>query len=452
MSSARDPHPARPHDERLRDYASPADASQVYDERLSRLRQDMQQAAADHAASGSPVRGVLGRWRQQRDELEALKRSAARWETELEHLRREQDELSGAREEALERALEQREAELKALRGSAADRELALQREHAAELQRERERVRDLELRLAEAESGRDERREVREVKRQAHERERELRKAHSERLLELQREAGERLTALQEQREADNKTLAQDHATERARRQEELESLKLRREAEYRVYGERLEKLARESAGERVSLEESVAKLRERHESERARLEDRITGLEELLAEQESITVELLEELGYTRGAAERDDNGWPATELEVFQHEGGPAEGVRRALADLRRTAESGERLRAGLALFNETEHLKVIGAVCKSLGEPEVYAAVRPHSGEVESPVITFVWPGLGWRRYVSEPEESVAEPRVYLIGSGEDSEGVMPPGDSPNARLDADGRLALGLRPL
>lgn len=407
----------------------------------------MRQAASGGAEPGSSVRGVLGRRRHERAELEALKRGAARWETELERLRHEQ----GAREEALERELEQREAELKALRGSAADRELGLQREHASELQRERERARDLERRLAEAESGREANREIREVKRHSHERERELRRTHAERLSELQREAGQRLSALQAQREADNRTLAQDHAAERARLREELESLRLRRDAESRVYGERLEELARERAGERVSLEESVAKLRERHEAERARLEDRVIELEELLTEQESITVELLEELGYARGAAERDETGRRTEELEVFQHAGGPAEGVRRALDGLRRTTEPGARLRAGLEFFNETEHLKVVGAVCKSLGEPAVHAAIRPHSGEVESPVITFVWPGLGWRRYVSEPGESAAEPRVYLIGSGEDPAAVHP-GEGPNARLDAGGRLALGVRPL
>lgn len=412
----------------------------------------MRHAAAGSVASGSSVLGVLGRRRQERAELEALKRGALRWEAELERLRHDQDERSGAREEALERDLERREAELKALRGSAADRELGLQREHAAELQREREQAKDLERRLAEAESGQETKREIREVKRHAHEREKELRRSHAERLSETQREAGERFAALQAQREADNRTLAQDHATERALRQEELESLRLRRDAEVRVYGERLEELARERAGERVSLEESVAKLRERHEAERARLEDRVTELEESLAEQESITMELLEELGYTRRAAERDDTVQRAGELEVFQHGGGPAEDVRRALDGLRRLTEPGERLRKGLELFNETEHIKVVGAVCKSLGEPEVRAAVRPHSGEVESPVITFVWPGLGWRRYVSEPEESAPEPRVYLIGSGEDPEAAVSPDEGPNARLDADGRLALGVRPL
>lgn len=440
MSSAREP------DYQERQYGD----SESYADKLARLRFEMHNVAS-LAESRRANRSGLKRRRKERAELESLRRATARWAAELDFLREELDESAAAAPESgererLEGELRQKESELRALRGSAAERDLALQREHAVELQREREKNRELEQRLEAAESGSRCEEEIREIKRSSQERERDLRRTHAERLQSTEQEAQRRLTALQEQREADNRTLIERHAEERASRDEQLHSLKLRREAEARAYGERLEELAREKSKERASLEEAVAKLREKHEAERCRLQERIEELEELLQEQEAITVELLGELGYAGDSSSRQPSA--ATEIEAAN---GSTQDVRRAVASLRQLAEPGNRLRAGLALFNETEHLRVVSAVCKSLGEPEIYAALQDHGG-FNSPTLTFIWPSMGWRRYVTEPEEAVPEPRVYLAGSGEDTTGAPVEGMQPNARLDAEGRLVLGVRPL
>lgn len=460
MSSARDTGPPhRPYGlpRPVEDHAHERDSSRKreatpedYADGLARLRREIRDALGSGLA-----RRPLPVGRGRRRELEALRRAADRWDAELERLRegyealRESRADSSARAEYLERALAEREAELRALRSAAADRELDLQRDHESETRRQQEEIQELERRLREAESGGRREEELREVKRLAYGRERELRRSHAEKLSEVEREAGRRLAALQAQREADNRSLVERHAAERARREEELESLRLRRQSEARAYGERIEELARERAGERTSLEEAVARLREKHEAERARLGERIADLEETLEEQEAITVELLEELGYARGPERRGEAALSTGEIEAADGEGDFADDIRGALNGLRRLTDPGDRLREGLALFNETEHLKVVGAITKSLGEPEVHAALETHGGTVESPVITLVWAGVGWRRYVCEPR-ATAEPRVYLTGSGEDT--AQAPGSRPNARLDGRGCLALGVRPL
>lgn len=296
----------------------------------------------------------------------------------------------------------------------------------------------------------------MRQVKRRAYERERELQRAHAEKLSETESASERRISALRAQREADNRSLIDRHAAEKARRDQELESLRLRRLSEARAYGGRIEELARERAGERTSLEEAVAKLREKHEAERARLQERVESLEEALEEQESITVGLLGELGYIQrpaGLAAPPKDRSSGSELEVASDSvSGNGKGkIDRALRELRGVAASGNLLRESLALFNATEHAKVVEAISKSLGEPEVYAVLesRGESVPARTPAITLVWPGVGWRRYVSEPR-STAEPLVYLAGQGDDEpESPLP---SPNARLDGRGLLSLGLRPL
>jgi hypothetical protein len=53
-------------------------------------------------------------------------------------------------------------------------------------------------------------------------------------------------------------------------------------------------------------------------------------------------------------------------------------------------------------------------------------------------------------MAWRRYVSDPTEGVEEPRVYLIGAGDEPSEIYRPGLEPNARMDAQGRLILGVQ--
>jgi hypothetical protein len=86
--------------------------------------------------------------------------------------------------------------------------------------------------------------------------------------------------------------------------------------------------------------------------------------------------------------------------------------------------------------------------VASISKALGLPKV----RVDFGDDSSakPVITFFWSDMAWRRYVSDPTEGVEEPRVYLVGSGDDPSGINRFDREPNARMDAQGRLMLGVR--
>jgi hypothetical protein len=53
-------------------------------------------------------------------------------------------------------------------------------------------------------------------------------------------------------------------------------------------------------------------------------------------------------------------------------------------------------------------------------------------------------------MAWRRYVSDPTEGVEEPRVYLTGTGDDPAEIEASAQHPNARVDAEGRLMLGVQ--
>lgn len=469
MSSARDTNPPRRHS----DSDHPAEeGGRSHETELARLSGEMLRAADRPETHDHPEGYVrllrAGRLRG-RAELRAFAAAARRWSEELERLRQLHEELrdsrrsqsaqaetaAGEREEQLRRALEGRDGELRALRVAAATRELDLQKEHDAESRRQKEEIASLKKRLEEAESAsgdtRDE--EMREVKRHAYERERELRRAHAEKLSETEKEAERRVSALRAQRESDNRSLMDLHAAEKASREEELLSLRLRQAAEQRAYSGRIEELARKRTEERTSLEEAVAKLREKHEAERARLQEHIERLEEDLDEQESISVALLGELGYLREkgpAPELSEASGKTGEIEVAYRRG-PSERVLEALRELNEPTAPADLLREGIALFNDTEHVKVIEAVSKSLGEPEIYAELESQGGTAGTPVITLLWAGMGWRRYVAEPR-GASEPKVYLAGYGEGDDLPPLPDSGPNARLDARGLLSLGIRPL
>ena len=109
-------------------------------------------------------------------------------------------------------------------------------------------------------------------------------------------------------------------------------------------------------------------------------------------------------------------------------------------------RRMAEPENRIRAGIDLFNESEHLRSVGSISKSLGSPEVHVSLDYEADE--PPVIlTFTWQGITWQGYAANPGIAVEEPRVYQTGAGEDLSGVdYAP---PNARVGPGGRVFLGL---
>jgi predicted RNase H-like nuclease (RuvC/YqgF family) len=111
------------------------------------------------------------------------------------------------------------------------------------------------------------------------------------------------------------------------------------------------------------------------------------------------------------------------------------------------LRRTSDPEQRLRAGISLFNASEHTRTVASISKALGLPKVHIDSSGDSGSSVKPLITFVWSDIAWRRYVSDPTEGVKEPRVYLVGAGDEPSDINR---EPNARIDPRGRLMLGIQ--
>jgi hypothetical protein len=122
--------------------------------------------------------------------------------------------------------------------------------------------------------------------------------------------------------------------------------------------------------------------------------------------------------------------------------------AQKLEEALESLERLSQPERRLREGIALFNSTEHARAVASISKALGLPRVHAGLR--GAPPGKPVLTFAWGDIAWRRYVSDPTEGVEEPRVYLTGTGEDPAEIEDPEQEPNARMDAQGRLMLGIQ--
>ena len=107
-------------------------------------------------------------------------------------------------------------------------------------------------------------------------------------------------------------------------------------------------------------------------------------------------------------------------------------------------RRMAEPANRLRAGVELFNDSEHPRSMDSISKSLGQAEVH--VETGEGEDEPPVVlTFTWQDISSQTYHAGPGLGVEEPRVHL--AVEDLSGVER--KPPNARLGPDGTVVLGL---
>ncbi|MBA3424602.1 MAG: hypothetical protein H0U04_08675 [Rubrobacter sp.] len=119
---------------------------------------------------------------------------------------------------------------------------------------------------------------------------------------------------------------------------------------------------------------------------------------------------------------------------------------ESVRESLL---RVSDPELRLRAGMELFNSSEHARTVASISKSLGLPKVHAGMGG-DGVSGKPTFTFVWEEMGWRRYVSDPTEGVEEPRVYLVGNGDETPQQQGQEYEPNARMDARGRLTLGIQ--
>ena len=421
------------------------------------------------------------------------------------HLREDFERRYGAERRAAD---ERQEASLQALRNAAAGRELELQKDYQAVVevqQAEIESLRDqLEEKTREAEETRQQ--ELRKIKAQAESREREIRQAQASKLSEASEAADRRVASLQAQREADNRALRARHAEEIARLRREYEErlvaederrkqetwaleerlaeVRIQRETEVRAYTARLSELEAARLAQKTSAEGDLERVVERFGEEISDLENRITMLEESLQESERLRSELERELAGFRTRAEsgealrasvvprqgpepEDEPDGRLRELdaekllaeerisvlearlrEAQEESRRNAERLEEALESLERLSEPERRLRDGISLFNASEHARAVASISKALGLPRVHAGL--HGEAPGKPVLTFAWGDMAWRRYVSDPTEGVEEPRVYLTGTGDEPSEIEGSDWQPNARMDAQGRLMLGIQ--
>ena len=427
-----------------------------------------------------------------------------RHEATLEAVRREgrgrAEELETSRDREIERRVaeerstheERHEAALGALKNAAAGREVELQKDYQAVVETQQTEIESLRAeldsrRLLVEEARKEERAEVKAL---AEGRERELRGAQATRLAETREAAERRVEALQAQREADNRALRARHAeeisvlrreheeglaAEDGRRKSETWALEerlneagIRLEAERRSYGARLKELETTRLSEKAALERDQELVAERLRAEISAREDRIAELEELRGEPgpEQVSVppddpaESLPETPEEAPTAETEEaeaqrilageriRDLEARLAEATEEAGRNAEERDAAMERLGRLSEPGRRLREGLTLFNGSEHARVVASISRSFGLPRVHAGLD--DGASGKPTLTLLWGDVAWRRYVSDPAEGVSEPRVYLAGAGDDPDEVPQPERQPNARMDAQGRLILGIQ--
>lgn len=168
--------------------------------------------------------------------------------------------------------------------------------------------------------------------------------------------------------------------------------------------------------------------------ENERDRLAERVRRLEEEVQRAHQRREDL------EREAGERDaESAEFRTTINELQQRLEEEYELRRSLA------EPENRLRAGIELFNESEHRNSVSSLSRSMGQPEVHVSLE--AGEEPAAILSFTWQGITWQTYVSNPGLAVEEPRVYLQSSGEDLSGVDR--EPPNAHIGPGGRLYLGV---
>jgi len=431
-------------------------------------------------------------------EIEAVRRAGQERAEELEASRDEEIRRRVAEERAGHE--ERHEAALQALKSTSAGRELELQKTYQAVVETQQAEVESLravlESRKLQVEEARKEERW--QVKALAEGRERDLRRSQATRLAEAQQAADRRLATLQGQREADNRALRARHAEEMAalrseqerslaaederRRsetwalEERLREAEIRRETELRTYGARIReleagRLADKEEADRAH-EEAVASL----EAELSAKDDRIFSLQHELNEaarsdeappartqpeaapaptnedrnlsDEQPSQGEAEEMVAQRILAEERIADLEARLVEATEEARRNAEERDAARENLRHLSDPERRLREALDLFNESEHARAVASISRSFGLPKVHAGLE--GGASGKPTLTLLWGDVAWRRYVSDPTEGVPDPRVYLAGTGDDPSEVSQPEREPNARMDARGRLTLGVQ--
>lgn len=460
--------------------------SQQWEEQL---REGYREQEERHQAE---VEQVLAEAEKQREELERDLR--AEFESRLEEERRA--------------AHERHEETMQALKSSAEGRETELQRDYQAVVESQQAEIESLRAEVENAERrGVEARKEAeREVKKLAENRERELKRSHAAKVAGARQEAERRIATLQAQKEADNKALIARHSEELARQrreyeerllaeddrrkqetwalEERLSDLKIQRETELRSYNARFRELeAAGMANERAS-EENLERVVAGFGREISTLENRVSELEDALEESESLRTRLEGELGHLRERlesgklpslrkttrqrresdspddrslreldarrvlAEERSQSLEASLQEVRDERDEARKELARTREELKKISDPAQRLRDGISLFNRSEHARAVASISKALGLPKVHAGMDDASPA--KPTLTFIWEGMAWRRYVSDPMEGVEEPRVYLSGTGDDTSELGDRSRTPNARMDSRGRLMLGVQ--
>ena len=215
--------------------------------------------------------------------------------------------------------------------------------------------------------------------------------------------------------------------------------------EEEERRRGRRREGQDRQVARLRRELERrdaEIGRLKDGMQSERGEMEAQGRESAEAVARKDAALEEALRRVeGLERDLEERETE---VVELRTTVDR-------LRAEIDLehelrRRMAEPANRLRAGVELFNDSEHSRSVDSISKSLGQPEVHVETGEGGGD-RSVVLTFTWQDITRQTYHANPGLGVEEPRVYLAAAFEDLSGVER--KPPNARLGPDGTVVLGL---
>lgn len=215
------------------------------------------------------------------------------------------------------------------------------------------------------------------------------------------------------------------------------------------------LEEELRERRRRREGLERQVEKLERETERREAEISRRDYMLERRQEELDALAAESARTMGRKDQALEDALRRVEGLERDLEDREG-EAAGLRATIESLRteleeereirrRLAEPENRLRAGIDLFNGSEHLRAVQGLSRTLGQPEVHVDLE--GGEEPPVLLTFTWRGTTWQSYHANPGLAVEEPRVYLKGAGEDLSGVDR--EPPNARVGPGGRVFLGL---
>ena len=414
--------------------------------------------------------------REHAEELETLRKSFAAREEELQAEHQALTEGQQAEFEARQRewekvvqeSEEQHQAKLREIKGLAENREQELKKTHSA--------------RLAETKSQAD--RRVDSLRSQREADNKALQARHEEDLKQLRTRYEERMNEA-----------AERYRLELWTAQEKLEGLKLERTSEAAAYRTRLRELEAVlqseeivAGGPETSAQETPAAEAPPREpvpaEDTQRIEEQLEELKAALSVSEGARAALARELEETRERvleepSEPNRNGHEQQRVSEFQTDRGTAgspdgepaadervrelearlresqdesrrnvEELQRARENLRRLSDPEHRMRGGISAFNASEHARHVASISKSLGLPKIHAEMDE---EAKKPVFTFVWEELAWRRYVAEPVEDLQEPRVYLLGGGDDPEEVGELARRhPNARVDAQGRLILGVQ--